>query len=54
MNGRALARNGEVTMDYNTINVPEPRVTLLLGIGMLALFVARRRLPIQALVPARI
>jgi len=54
VNGRALARNGEVTMDYNTINVPEPRVTLLLGIGMLALFVARRRLPIQALVPARI
>ena len=41
--GRVLARNGEVTMDYNTITVPEPGSTLLLGSGVAGLFAMRRR-----------
>jgi len=44
--GSALARNGAVTMDNNTITVcvvPEPEITALLGGGLAAFFVFRRR-----------
>jgi type VI secretion system secreted protein VgrG len=37
MDGRALARNGAVTLDSNLINVPEPATLCLLGFGALSL-----------------
>ena len=43
MQGRALARNGAVTMDSNTISIPEPSGMLLLGVGLVALVSLRRR-----------
>lgn len=43
LNGRALARNGAVTLDNNTISVPEPGSTMLLSIGMVTLMAFRRR-----------
>jgi hypothetical protein len=43
LNGRALARNGAVTMDNNTISVPEPGSTVLVSIGMVTLLTTRRR-----------
>ncbi|MFA6185678.1 MAG: DUF3494 domain-containing protein [Phycisphaerae bacterium] len=35
--GRALARNGAVTLDDNTITIPEPATLCLLGFGALSL-----------------
>jgi type VI secretion system secreted protein VgrG len=35
--GRALARNGAVTLDGNTITIPEPATMLLLGLGAMSL-----------------
>jgi len=43
MNGRALARNAEVTLDHNTIIVPEPGSLLLFGSGLATMFSFRRR-----------
>jgi len=43
VDGRALASHGEVTMDYNTINVPEPGAIMLLVFGMTGLFTIRKR-----------
>jgi hypothetical protein len=44
VDGRVLARNGAVNLDNNTINaIPEPAAALLLGFGMVFLFVFRRR-----------
>jgi hypothetical protein len=40
--GRALARNGAVTLDGNTINVPEPGTLLLFGSGLMSLFAFRK------------
>jgi hypothetical protein len=40
--GRALARNGAVTLDGNTINVPEPGTLLLFGSGLMGLFANRK------------
>lgn len=46
LDGSALARNGEVTLDTNTINacgaVPEPAALLALGVGIAALAGRRR------------
>ena len=39
--GRALAQNGAVTLDYNTIVIPETSSSMLLGFGIL-LSAARR------------
>ncbi len=44
LKGQALARNGTVTMDYNTISVPEPGSTMLVCIGLLGLTTFRRRI----------
>lgn len=41
--GRALARNGEVTLDSNVITIPEPATICLLGIGALSLLRRKRR-----------
>ena len=43
LNGRALALTGAVTMDYNTITVPEAGTTLLFGFAMATLLTTRRR-----------
>ena len=45
LTGRALALTGAVTLDYNTIVVPEAGSTMLLGIGVVTLLARRRRLP---------
>jgi len=42
--GQALARNGTVTMDYNTINVPEPSSAMLVCFGLVGLSTFRRRI----------
>jgi hypothetical protein len=44
MDGRALARNGAVTLDNNTINaIPEPASALLVGFGAVMVFAIRRQ-----------
>jgi hypothetical protein len=43
LNGRALARNGAVTLDSNIITVPEPATLCLLGLGSLSLIRRKRR-----------
>jgi hypothetical protein len=43
LTGRALAKTGAVTMDYNIIAVPEVSSTLLFGLGMVTLLTTRRR-----------
>jgi len=43
VDGRALARNGAVTMDSNNISIPEPATALLLGFGLAGLLAARNR-----------
>jgi hypothetical protein len=44
LDGRALAQNGAVTLDNNTINaVPEPATSSLLCLGLFCLFIAYRR-----------
>lgn len=43
LDGRALAQTGAVTMDYNTIAIPEAGSTLLFGLGMGTLLISRRR-----------
>ena len=43
VDGRVLALNGAVTMDSNTITIPEPGCALLLGFGTAGLFAFRRR-----------
>jgi hypothetical protein len=43
LTGRALAQIGAVTMDYNTITVPEVGSTLLFGLGLVILLTPRRR-----------
>ena len=40
--GRALARNGAVTLDGNTITIPEPGTILLFGSGLMSLFANRK------------
>jgi hypothetical protein len=35
--GRALARNGAVTLDSNVITIPEPATIAMLGLGALSL-----------------
>ena len=44
LTGRALALNGAVTLDYNTLAIPEAGSTLLLGFGALGLLARRHRL----------
>jgi len=43
VNGRALARNGAVTMDNNNIAIPEPATVLLLGCGLASLLAAGKK-----------
>jgi hypothetical protein len=43
VDGRLLAQNGAVTLVSDIIDVPEPSSLLLLGFGLAALFVFRRR-----------
>ncbi len=43
LTGRALALTGAVTLDNNTIVVPEAGSTLLLGVGVVTLLARRRR-----------
>lgn len=48
LTGRALSQVGAVTLDYNTLQVPEAGSTLLLGAGLMNLLFRRRRLPCQS------
>jgi hypothetical protein len=41
--GRALAQNGSVTMEYNTVSIPEASSSMLLGIGFVMFATTRRR-----------
>jgi type VI secretion system secreted protein VgrG len=41
--GRALARNGAVTLDSNVITIPEPATLVMLGLGALGLLRRKRR-----------
>lgn len=41
--GRALAQNGAVTLDDNTIVIPELGSSMLLGFSMILSLVRRRR-----------
>lgn len=43
LNGRALAQAGAVTMDYNTVTIPETSSVLLSGLGLVSLLTIRRR-----------
>jgi hypothetical protein len=43
LNGRALAQSGAVTMDYNTVTIPETSSVLLSGLGLISLLTIRRR-----------
>ncbi len=44
VNGRALARNGAVTLDSNNnVSIPEPATVLLLGFGLAGLLAGRKR-----------
>ena len=45
LTGRALAQTGAVTMDNNTIQIPEAGSTLLLGAGLVTLLARSRRIP---------
>lgn len=43
LTGRALAKNGAVTMDFNTVNVPEAGTAMMLASGLVLLVTSRRR-----------
>lgn len=46
--GRALAQNGAVTLDYNSIIIPEPGSSMLFGLGMILSVVRRHRVARKA------
>jgi len=41
--GQALARNGAVTLNYNSINVPESGSAIMLGVGIVGMLRFRKR-----------